>query len=68
MSEQHRSRLGRPVEEREPVAARLRRVEQLAVVHEVEPTGHYSVSTYSFSAADSASSSACTLVSPVAIT
>ena len=67
VAEQHRPRLGRPVEEGEPVAARPRRFEQLAVVPEVEAAAH-SVSTYSFSAADSASSSAWTLVSPVAIT
>ena len=57
----------RALEEREPVAARLRRLEQLAVVVEVEGAAH-STSTSRSRAAASARCSASTEVSAVAIT
>jgi len=67
VAEEHGAGLGRPLEEREPVAARLRRLEQLAVVLEVEGAAH-STSTASSRAAASARCSASTDVSAVAIT
>ena len=57
----------RALEEREPVPARLGRLEQLAVVGEIEGAAH-STSTSSSRAAASARCSASTDVSAVAIT
>ena len=57
----------RAVERREPVPAGLRRVEQLAVVRQVERAGH-STTTSTSCAAASARSSASTFVSAIAIT
>ncbi len=57
----------RAVERREPIPAGLRRVEQLAVVRQVERAGH-STTTSTSCAAASARSSASTFVSAIAIT
>ena len=59
---------GRPVEEREPVAAGLRRGDDLAVVRKVERAAHGATSTVRSRAAASARSSAATFVSATAIT
>ena len=68
VSQQHVARPRIAVEEREPVAARPRRLDELAVVVEVERAGHASTSTSTSRAAASARSSASRFVSPSAIT
>ena len=68
VAQDHRALRRSAVEVREPVAARLRRLDDLPVVREVERAAHDSTSTVSSRAAASARSSAATLVSAVAIT
>ena len=68
VAQDHRPFRGSAFEVREPVAARLCRLDDLPVVREVERTAHDSTSTVSSFAAASARSSAATFVSAVAIT
>jgi hypothetical protein len=68
VTEQQVARLRRAVEEGEAIAAPLGRVEQLAVVREVEGAAYGSTSTSTRAAAASERSSASAPVEPRAIT
>ena len=67
MTQQDVACLGLGLEGREAVPAGFCRVEEFAVVREVEGAAHSTI-TSSSRAADSARSSACTFVSAVAMT